>query len=281
MNRVPIIFSALCLLILATATLTAEPRPDLAMKRLGDIALREENIYKKLAEDPEFYSTEDLERHVKSLSDAYAAYLGDYPEDVEALILYGKLLRRLDQREPAFAVFLRADSLNPHLAVVKQQIGTYLAEEGKGKAALAFYLQAVELEPETAAYHFALGELLRQFRQEFIEDEVFSRDALEREMLKAFKKTALLAPDDFDAQLRLGETYYDLSSPDWKAALLHWNQLRKQTDSILHTQILDLHRAKVMGKLGRRAEALALLDAILLPGLQKSKQEVLEELSQL
>lgn len=272
---------SLIVLIACASRSGASPRPDLAMKRLSDIALQEENIYKKLAEDPNFYSTEDLERHVKSLADAYAAYLQDYPEDVEALILYGKLLRRLNQKEDAFAVFLRADSLDPKIAVVKQQIGTHLAEKQKGKAALAFYLQAVDLEPETPDYHFALGELLREFRQEFIDDGVFSSDALEREMLKAFRKTAQLAPDDFDAQMRLGETYYDLSSPDWKAALLHWNQLRKQTESIVNTQILDLHRAKVMGKLGRRSEAKQLLESIQLPGLQRSKQQVLAEISQL
>lgn len=258
-----------------------ETRPDLATRRLSDIAQREESIYKNLAEDPDFYSADDLERHIRSLATAYRSYLEDYPEDVDALILYGKLLRRLGEDETAFASFLQADALDPEIAVVKQQIGTHLAEQGKGKAALPFYLRAVELEPMVPDYHFGLGKLLHEFRDQFLEDGLFTRDALEREMLKAFKQTVNLAPDDFDANMRLGEAYYDLSSPDWQSALLHWNRMRKRAETTLQREILDLHRAKVMGKLGRRSEARSLLEGVLSPSLQYSKRQVIDELSQI
>ncbi len=277
MNRLLLI--VLSLLVLCAQF--AQGRSDMATKRLGDIAEREESIYKNLAKDPEYYSTDDLERHIRSLITAYSAYLEDYPEDIDALILYGKLLRRIGNDEEAFAAFLQADAIDPEIAVVKQQIGTHLAEQGKGKAALPFYLRAVELEPETPTYHFALGKLLHTFSEEFIEDGLFTRDALEREMLKAFKRTASLAPDNFNAQMRLGEAYYDLASPDWKAALLHWNRLRKSAETTLQVEILDLHRARVMGKLGRKAEAKKLLEGVLTPSLQLSKQQVLDELSQI
>ena len=257
-------------------------RSDLANRRLADITEQEESIYRKLAEDPEFYSGDDLDRHIRRLVNAYATYLKDYPDDVDALILYGKLLRRLGDHENAFPSFLRADELDPNIAVVKQQIGTYLAEDSKGKAALPFYLRAVELGPETAAYHFSLGQLLHVFRDEFIEDEIFTTDALEREMLKAFRIASKLAPDDFDAQMRLGEAYYDLASPDWKSALLHWNKLRKNnSEHHLRAEILDLHRARVMGKLGRKTEARNLLESIDRSSLQSSKEQMLTELSQL
>jgi tetratricopeptide (TPR) repeat protein len=163
--------------------------------------------------------------------------------------------------------------------VVKQQIGTHLAEAGKGKAALPFYLTAVELEPETAAYHFGIGQLLQEFRADFIEEEIFTRDALEREMIKAFKRAAALQPDDFDLQMRLGEAYYDLTSPDWKSALAHWNKLRDQDLNPLQTEILDLHRARVMGRLGHFEEAKALAEKVDTPSLHYSRQKVLEEIS--
>jgi tetratricopeptide (TPR) repeat protein len=210
---------------------------------------------------------------------SYRSYLVDQPDDVSAYILYGKLLRRVQENEQAFLAFLKADELDPEIAVVKQQIGNHLAEEGKGKAALTFYLRAVDLEPETAVYHFALGQLIQDFRDEFIQDGIFTRDALEREMLKAFRRAAALDTENFDYQMRLGEAYYDLSSPDWKAALVHWNKLRKQAASSLQREILDLHRARVLGKLGRTEEALALLEAALNPALQNSKQQVLDEIS--
>jgi len=269
------IILALCM----ASTSTSLSQSRVADQRLADIALREENIYRKIAEDPEFYSSSDIERHVTDLIAAYSAYLIDHPKDVNALILYGKLLRRVERFDEAFHHFLKADEIDPDIAVVKQQIGTYLAESGKAKAALPFYLKAVELEPQTAIYHFALGQLLNEFRAVYIEEGIFTRDALEREMLKAFKKAVALQPDAFELQMRLGEAYYDLSSPDWKSALLHWNKMRKDVENELQAEILDLHRARVMAKLGRITEAIILAEKVQTPGLQKSKQQVLDEIA--
>jgi len=99
-------------------------------------------------------------------------------------------------------------------------------------------------------------------------------------MLKAFKKAVALAPDAFDLKMRLGEAYYDLSSPDWKSALLHWNKMRKETENELQAEILDLHRARVMAKLGRPEQAIELARNVRTPSLQKSKQQVLDEIAQ-
>jgi tetratricopeptide (TPR) repeat protein len=264
--------------ILATGPATAQTGA--ADKRLAEIAVKEARIYKKIAEDPEFYSADDLERHITDLIGAYSAYLLDHPKDVNALILYGKLLRRVQRFDEAFSAFLKADEIDPEIAVVKQQIGTHLAEAGKPKAALPFYLRAVELEPETAIYHFALGQLLQEFRGVYIEEEIFTRDALEREMLKAFKKAVALEPDAFDLKMRLGEAYYDLSSPDWKSALLHWNKMRKETENEIQAEILDLHRARVMAKLGRTEQAIELAQQVQTASLRQSKQQVLDEIAQ-
>ena len=267
---------ALCLLSLCSLGMAYGS--DLASKRLLNIAEKETQIYQKIAENPQFYSEEDLDRRINELVQSYLTYLPDQPHDVSAHILYGKLPRRVQESDQAFLAFLKADELDPEIAVVKQQIGNHLAEEGKGKAALTFYLQAVELEPETAVYHFALGQLIYNFKDEFIKSGVFTQDAIEREMLKAFLKAAKLAPKNFDYQMRLGEAYYDLNSPDWKNALLHWKQVSKQASSTLQIEILDLHRARVLGKLGRSDEAQILLDKILNPALQNSKRQVLEEI---
>ena len=265
---------------LALASLACGQSSDLASNRLLAIAEKESKIYQKIAEDPEFYSDDDLDRRINELVQSYRTYLLDQPDDVSAYILYGKLLRRVEENEQAFLAFLKADELDPEIAVIKQQIGNHLAEEGKGKAALTFYLRAVDLEPETAVYHFALGQLIYDFREEFIKESIFTLDALEREMLKAFRSAAALEPDNFDYQMRLGEAYYDLTSPDWKSALIHWNKLSKVATTTLQTEILSLHRARVLGQLGRAEEANKQLAKVINPALQNSKQQVLEEITQ-
>ena len=269
-----------CMLSLVS-DLSAQPKQsDLDTERLLDISKREQKIYQRLAADPEFYTADDLERHINELIQSYSTYLTENPDDVSALILYGKLLRRVDKNDEAFSAFLQADKLDSKIAVVKQQIGNHMAETGKGKAALTFYLNAIQLEPKIPTYHFALGELLYTFRNQFLEEAIFTRDALDREMLKAFQTAVRLEPDNFDAQMRLGEAYYDLASPDWKAALLHWNKVRKDSpnDDLLRRQILDLHKVRVLGKLGRSQEATALAASIVQPSLQQSKQQVLDEM---
>ena len=49
----------------------AQDTSDFASKRLLDIASREEQIYKKIADDPEFYSAEDLDRRINELITSY------------------------------------------------------------------------------------------------------------------------------------------------------------------------------------------------------------------
>ena len=262
------------------ATTTEAEAKAFATERLLTIATKEEKIYQKLAEDPEFYSNDDLERRVRELAQSYHTYLSDHPDDPEAYVLYGKLLRRMGRSNEAFTAFLKADELDPKIAVVKQQIGNYLAEGGKAKAALLYYQQAVELEPTVALYHFGLGELLLNFGQEYIDTGIYTRDAIDREMLKCFKSAARLAPESFDYQMRLGEAYYDQASPDWKAALLHWSNLRRDATTGLQEEIIDLHKARVMGKLGRYEEAKELANTVENSALQMSKQQVLDEVSQ-
>lgn len=274
-------FLACTYMLSLVSDLSAQPKQsDLDTERLLDISKREQKIYQRLAADPEFYTADDLERHINELIQSYSTYLTENPDDVSALILYGKLLRRVDKNDEAFSAFLQADKLDSKIAVVKQQIGNHMAETGKGKAALTFYLNAIQLDPKVPTYHFALGELLYTFRNQFLEEAIFTRDALDREMLKAFQTSVRLEPDNFDAQMRLGEAYYDLASPDWKAALVHWNKLRKDcpNDDTLRRQILDLHKTRVLGKLGRIGEAKELAATIVQPSLQQSKQQVLSEL---
>jgi tetratricopeptide (TPR) repeat protein len=266
--------------LLVLASLACSQSSDLATNRLLVIAEKEAKIYQKIADNPEFYTEDDLDRRINELVQSYRTYLLDQPNDVSAYILYGKLLRRVQEHEQAFTAFLKADELDPELAVVKQQIGNHLAEEGKGKAALTFYLRAVDLEPETAIYHFSLGQLIHDFRATFIEEKIFTQDALEREMLKALRQAATLAPDNFDYQMRLGEAYYDLNSPDWNSALVHWNKLSQTTTNALKLEILTLHRARVLGQLGRTEEANELLAKVLNPALQNSKQQVQDEITQ-
>lgn len=271
-----------CCVLFSSTSLPSQQQSDLETQRLFRVSQREQKLQQQIAGNPDFFTPEELEQKFGEIAFAYSNYLLDNPDDVEALILYGKLLRQLGEEKRAFDIFLKADELDPNIAVIKQQIGNYLVETGNGKAALTFYLNAIAIDPEIPEYNYALGEILHAFRPELLNDGIYTPDALDREMLKAFRAAAQLAPDNFDMQMRLGESYYDLNNPDWKAALLHWEKLRKATPDYneLRCQILDLHSARALVKLGEIREAKLLLDKIDQTMLQKTHDFILKEITQ-
>jgi len=255
------------------------PAQSLADRRLSDLAQREQAFYEKLENNPDAFDQAAKQRRLREFAQGYRAYLDDHPENVHALVLYAKLLRRAGHEKKAFRAFLKADALKPDIAVVKQQIGAYLAERGKGKAALPFHLLCVELRPEEPVYQFQLGQLLATFRDTFIDDGIYSAAALDRAMLRAFRNAAEQQPGNIDFQMRLGEAYYDVASPDWEKAYAHWQQVREQADRELLRDIVDLHRARVLGKLGRHAEAIRLARTTETPpALDASRDELLRKL---
>ena len=63
-------------------------------------------------------------------------------------------------------------------------------------------------------------------------------------------------------KFRLAEAYYDLYRPDWKKFLRLWNELERSSTDEMDTQIVDLHRARVLIELARFDEAKKALENV-------------------
>ena len=63
---------------------------------------------------------------------------------------------------------MRANQLDSDLPLVKNQLGNYLAEEGRPLEAINYYLAATRLEPKEPLYHFQIGTLLSAARDDFL-----------------------------------------------------------------------------------------------------------------
>lgn len=249
-----------------------------ADERLLGIVEEQERLFARI-EARGRYRVEDLSFRVQSIAQRYEEFLAQNPDHVLALILYGKLLRRVGEREYAHLMFLRAGQERPDLAVVHQQVGNYYAEEGRYGQALQSFLRAVELAPEEAVYHFALGELLHTYRAELIGAAIYSEAEVDAGMHDAFRQAADLAPDDFDLQFRYGESFYDLPAPDWETALAHWDALATRPD--LRPFLADavrLHRAQVLLRMDRFAEARAAAAAVTEPTLSATREALLVQI---
>ncbi|MFO7724391.1 MAG: tetratricopeptide repeat protein [Oceanipulchritudo sp.] len=219
----------------------------------------------------------EIQRGFHRLAREYQGIIARNPDHLESHLLYGKLLSRYGDREGAREQFLIAARIDPDIAVIHQQLSTYYAEESDYTRALAYALNAIEIEPETAAYHFGLGQLLVAFRDEYIDEGVFSRSQIETQMLEAFETAASLEPDTLPLQFRHGEAFYDLSSPDWEGALSHWESLQSHpllTD--LQADVVRVHRVRCLRELGRTAEAEEVIASIQRPSLREEGKRLLD-----
>ena len=134
----------------------------LAQTKLAAIVAKENRLF-AAASDERVMNEKELTRKIQDLVSDYESYLIDNPNDVTALILFGKFLRRVDQPGPATGMFLKADKINSNLSVVKQQIANYLAEKGRIADALPFLLRAVEAQSKDSDISSSTGHLLVPF----------------------------------------------------------------------------------------------------------------------
>jgi tetratricopeptide (TPR) repeat protein len=253
----------------APPTAATEPegtRISLLEEKLLEVIEAEQELDALAAgEDPDRM---EVQRRFHQLAREYQGIIARNPDHLESRLLYGKLLSRYGDREGARDQFLIAAQIDSQIAVIHQQLSTYFAEEGDPTRALAYALNAVRLEPETAAYHFGLGQLLVAFRDEYLKEAVFSESRIDEELLKAFRTAAELEPDTLPLQFRYGEAFYDVADPDWQAALDQWQFIAARDDlTPLQVDAVRLHRARCLSALGRKTEARELIDAVESPAL--------------
>jgi tetratricopeptide (TPR) repeat protein len=250
-------------------------------RKMMAIAEKQEAIFRQFESKEGELSemdVEELQFRVRTLAQEYESLIADDPDEVLVYILYGKLLRKVGQEERAAKMFLKADDLDPKIAVVKQQLGNYLAEHGKFTEALGFLLQATTLSPETAVYHYQIGELLNVFRDSFIADGLYLRGSLDSQMKAAFAESARLAPGNRDFRLRFAECFYDLENPDWEESLALWGELMAGAESDHEQQAIHLHEANVLIKLARYEEAREHIEQVTLAVLAPTQNELLDQL---
>ena len=221
----------------------------------------------------------ELTRKAQEIVADYDAYLGSNPKDTNALILYGKFLRRVGQEQHAVEYFLEADSINPKLAVVKQQLANYLIEEGRPIDAFPFLIMTIELAPEQADYHYHLGNFLFLFEEDLVQAGIMTKDSVREFMHKSFKQSADFSPSNFDYQLRFAQSFFDFPDSSKEFALRAWSELtRKFPDrSKAEKDYFNLCKARILLELNRQSDALSLLDSVSSKALNSAKQSLLHQ----
>lgn len=265
--------------ILAGAILLAVPAPaeTLAEKTLKEIVGRQRDIFSRAEKEADQLDEAWLRGEVQSVINSYDILIQKNPDFAPGYVAYGMLLGKVGMTKAAVGIMLKANKLDAEIPLVKNELARFLAEDGRMVEALPWLMAAIDLEPKEPLYHYHLGKLLTEGRDEFIRTGQFTRAALDRAMFDAFKRAAELAPGNFAYAYRQAESFYDLETPRWDEALAAWQKLEEQVSTPLEHQTLRLHEANVLLKQGKPAEARALLDGVTEITLVKQKQTLLDQ----
>ncbi len=264
----------LALSLLTAAVPRAAEAENLAERNLRRIIDRQKEVFADAAKQGDNLDASSLKRRLQEICHDYEVLLRDNPRYAAGYAAYGLLLGKVDMRKEAAAMLLKANELDPDIAIVKNQIGNLLAEDGKPLQAAPYFIAAIKLEPNEPVYHYQLGTLLVEARDEFLKNGQWTRATLDDAVLEAFRKASELAPDRFEFAYRHAESYYDLEKPDWGAALKLWSALEEKAPTDIERQTMRLHAANILIRTGRADHARILMETVTEPGLQGQKDRL-------
>lgn len=254
----------------------AAPSDD-PQKDLQPLLDRQKELFAAAEKDDPNFDQDNFRIQLQQLSNDYDKVLRDHPDFAAGYAAYGLLLGKIDMRKESAAMLLQANRLDKNMPLVKNQLGNYLAEEGKPLDAVNYFLSAIQLAPKEALYHYQLGTLLTEARDDFLQSGNWTREGLDKAMHEAFRQATSLEPTNVAFAYRYGESFYDVEHPDWDQALQYWRELELKVSSSVEKQTVRLHEANVLMKQQKFDEARRLIESVTESVLEKQKQKLLEQ----
>jgi tetratricopeptide (TPR) repeat protein len=277
--RHALLAASAAMLALGPAWADAPPRSEtLPERQLKEIVEHQKTLFADASSQGTALDQAAFKTQVEQLEREYESLIKDNPDFAAGFASYGYMLWKVGMRKQAAAILLKANQMDPEIPLVKNELGNYLAEEGKPLEALNYYLAAIKLEPTEPLYHYQLGSLLYEARDDFLKSGEWNEASLEHSMHEAFRRAAELAPDRIEFTYRYAESFYDLSEPDWPAALKAWQDLEAHAKDDIERGIMRLHEVNVLISMNRRDDARKLLDQVTAPELADQKKKMVERL---
>ncbi|MBP7141721.1 MAG: hypothetical protein KBA71_07415 [Opitutaceae bacterium] len=244
-----------------------------AEQSLAELAGRQKELLASASGKTSQNELEDIRQPLQELCFAYEDFLKKHPTYALGYASYAMLLDNpvIDERRRATALLLRANELNPDLPLVKNQLGNHVAEQGKPLEAINYFLAAVRLAPKEPLYHYQIGTLLAEARDDFLKSGEWTAAKIDEAMQKAFLQASLLRPDEWRYAYRYGLSFYDVASPDWKAALEFWTRFEGGLRPGVEQQTCRLHRSKALIEMDRGEEAREILATVTEPVLARER----------
>lgn len=268
-------FAALLLLLTAPFGFSAPANPDDTLKEL---VTRQNALFAEANKNDPNFDQENFRSQLQQICNAYDVLLRDHPKMATVYVAYGLLLNKVDMRKEAASMFVQANLIDKNIPLVKNQIGNYLAEEGKPLEAVSYYLSAIQLAPKEPLYHYQLGTLLTEARQDFLISGEWTREGVDKAMHEAFRQAMELSPGSLPHAYRYGESFYDLERPDWDEALEFWRSLELKAAAGVEKETIRLHEANVLIEQKKFDQARDLIVSVTEKALEGQKQKLIAKL---
>src|SRR5581483_10642829 len=103
----------------------------MAERNLKQIVAHQKELFGEAEKHGDKLDQETFRAQAQSILHDYELLLRENPNFAAGYAAYGYFLSKVDMRKESLAILLRANQLDPDIPLVKNQIGNFLAEDGK------------------------------------------------------------------------------------------------------------------------------------------------------
>jgi len=211
------------------------------------------------------------------IAERYEHLLQRNPDYLHGWILCGKFLRSIGADARALAAFRKAQSLDPDLAIVHEQVGLTLADLGEVKPALAYLLRAVEMDPEEAVFREDLGRFLLRHGTELEADGAIEEGRAPKIATAAFEEAFRLEPT-FARGWQWAESFADSAEPGWEDAAAAWSEVLPLAPTQAAEEASRLQLARALIESEEFEKASEFLEPVETDALRASRRSLVERL---
>jgi tetratricopeptide (TPR) repeat protein len=196
-----------------------------------------------------------LRANLRRLEADYRFFLKQHPDNDKALVAFGGFLYDQRRQDQAIQCWERAIAVNPRCAKAYNNLATHYGHFGGAAKALRYHQKAFELDPSDPIFHFNWATTCIMFRKDAHEVYGWDTDEIFRRSQEEFRKARDLAPQDFNYAQSYAETFYQVTKPDWQAALAAWQFCLGQPLDEVGRERVYSHLARVCIRSHRYDEA--------------------------
>ncbi len=230
---------------------------------------------------------EQAAQRFQSIRKAYEFLESHYNKNARAKTYYGELLYdRFGEEAGALKEWQLAIALDPEFSTPYNDLGIHYCHVGQYKQGLNYYDKALSLDPKNPDYLFNMVQTYLLNPGPVGDSRGWDKARVYKEAMKLSKKSAQLAPDDYELVVDYAVNFYAAENfgveANWREAAAAWREARAVARDDVERFYCWLNEGRVEKNRGDTAKARACVEQALKlnPGSEVA-QHLIRELSRM